>query len=699
MGPVFTADLRSHTRKARVVWLRLAFLLVLFLLFLLVYSSLPGNVKSQQSTILADYASRFVTLFMLGQFLFLLIVGPTYVANAIAEERQRGTLDYLFASALSNREIITGKYFSRLLLLLQYVLIGFPVLAMVHLIGGVSMELMLGLLLGTIGCTASLTALTLLLSVVSKQSKDALIRTFLLAIALLVLWFLLLELLHTGWIQQMFSWPVADQILYGIQLVLHMNPVYTVIVLRNEQGAGGNIEELALRWFGTGFCMHVLLAAGLVLLAVYVVRRWFLKQSERAVRAGKMVTARINPQVWEHFPLLWKERYLQRHGWIGHWLKRRLSGTCSTHLGWAVVITILAVFTVFGLAIYPVVSSLSSSIARFLLGLVFLVSVAALILAHFLALIRVASSIAQEKVRDTWDTLLASPVSLREILLARLYGGYLAARWCLLFALVLGCYLLIYFSLEGEYLRNYNYYGYPTRSISSSKSDYSSLLANFIICLGFVLSNAAYLYFTCTLALYFSLFSNSIIRNVMSALTMVLVLNLMPLLLEWLLGGSDGSSGMVELLYAVTSPGFVVFLSAMAGLIVLALVCYYHLPKLRWIYSLVKWLGNIMLMYIGILTIITCVFFAFGGLIDFLRLLLMTAPISMVIHYLLHQFLEVRYYGYNASLTSTLFMCSSAFLLAIVAYVLYRLALQRLQVQSGRIEHSRLAKKHLRSTA
>ncbi len=102
LGPVFYADLRGHSRRPRLILLRIGFLCILLCLFLLCYTGLPSNLSRKPSTILADFASQFVFFYMIGQFVFLMLIGPTYVASAIAEDKQRGTLDYLFSSHLTN---------------------------------------------------------------------------------------------------------------------------------------------------------------------------------------------------------------------------------------------------------------------------------------------------------------------------------------------------------------------------------------------------------------------------------------------------------------------------------------------------------------------------------------------------------------------------------------------------------------------
>src|SRR5262249_38045648 len=62
---------------------------------------------------------------------------PLFVAGSIVEETERRTLEFLLATDLRPREIILGKLWPRLLLVFGVVLVGWPVLAVTQVWGGV----------------------------------------------------------------------------------------------------------------------------------------------------------------------------------------------------------------------------------------------------------------------------------------------------------------------------------------------------------------------------------------------------------------------------------------------------------------------------------------------------------------------------------------------------------------------------------
>ena len=72
------------------------------------------------------------------QLLAVLLIGPALAAGTIAQERERRTMEYLYATPLSNLEIIIGKLGGRVLQILYLVLSGVPVLALAMLLGGIA---------------------------------------------------------------------------------------------------------------------------------------------------------------------------------------------------------------------------------------------------------------------------------------------------------------------------------------------------------------------------------------------------------------------------------------------------------------------------------------------------------------------------------------------------------------------------------
>ena len=92
------------------------------------------------------------------QLLAVVLLGPAMVAGTIATERERRTIEYLFASSLSNAEIVLGKLAAKLLHVVFMILAGVPVLALVMLLGGIAPEALLTLLILTLSTVLTVSA-------------------------------------------------------------------------------------------------------------------------------------------------------------------------------------------------------------------------------------------------------------------------------------------------------------------------------------------------------------------------------------------------------------------------------------------------------------------------------------------------------------------------------------------------------------
>ena len=77
----------------------------------------------------SQFAEEFFFVFISLQFIAAVLFTPALTAGAIAEEKQRKTLEYLLATDLGNHEIVLGKLVSRLGYLTLFLLTGLPMLS------------------------------------------------------------------------------------------------------------------------------------------------------------------------------------------------------------------------------------------------------------------------------------------------------------------------------------------------------------------------------------------------------------------------------------------------------------------------------------------------------------------------------------------------------------------------------------------
>jgi ABC-type transport system involved in multi-copper enzyme maturation permease subunit len=195
---VFFYDLLRTTRRGRVVLLRTIYALVLLIALHKLHQNwsleslvVVGPMQSATGlefgywttdpTAMSKFAEQFARLFLFVQMTAVLVLTPVYTAGAIAEERERGTLDSLLITYLTPVEFVLGKLASRFVQMLGVLLAGLPILALVPLWGGVSPGFVLGWF-GLTGLTVlSLGALGICCSARMQSARTAIAVTYAIA--------------------------------------------------------------------------------------------------------------------------------------------------------------------------------------------------------------------------------------------------------------------------------------------------------------------------------------------------------------------------------------------------------------------------------------------------------------------------------------------------------------------------------------
>jgi ABC-type transport system involved in multi-copper enzyme maturation permease subunit len=173
-GPVLFYDLLGTARHGRHLLFRLLYAAVLCALLFLLYSEEVGKrggslwadwrVPQTQRQEVLRFNEAFFQRFMLVQFAAIVLLTPGVTAGAIAEEKERQTLEFLLATELCGHEIVLVKLLSRLAYMILLVLTGLPMLGLMQLLGCIDPNLVLagfaasGLTLFSLACLSILNA-------------------------------------------------------------------------------------------------------------------------------------------------------------------------------------------------------------------------------------------------------------------------------------------------------------------------------------------------------------------------------------------------------------------------------------------------------------------------------------------------------------------------------------------------------------
>ncbi len=192
-GPHFFWDVIRFARRGRTFLVRALFTGSFLLGILWVYAVffgrgnlLVGLARSHMALSMneqARFAESFVFAMLLLQWLAVMILTPAYVAGAVAEEREKNSLELLLTTYLRDREIVCGKLLGRVVHLAGILLASLPVLALTQFLGGVDLGVLLGEF-AVLGMTLfSVGSMCMLISVLSRTVWGAVLVSYAAAVA------------------------------------------------------------------------------------------------------------------------------------------------------------------------------------------------------------------------------------------------------------------------------------------------------------------------------------------------------------------------------------------------------------------------------------------------------------------------------------------------------------------------------------
>jgi hypothetical protein len=440
LGPVFTIELRATSRRGRYHVARVIY--GLFLLYTLWaefrsqaswFASWPGRAATIHDMSL--FAQSTFLAFAWAQGVALVCLVPALVAGVIAEDDRRKVLRDLLASGLSSRAIVLGKLGARLLHAGVLVMLGLPVVCLVGLFGGLDPLDVLCTYAGTASMTLSVAALSMLISVLARGPRQAIVAAYGLVAAWLFVPLVLRPLGHFDWplewVEPANEWVLASHPYPTWKEMTSRNYNITWSVVNKNKNLAGFASWNA--WAGRilqpfAWMIGLQAAFGLlsILLAIVLLRPLRggagRKARRRAMRREPVAPARTG---CGDDPMLWKERYTAAGGGLS-WLTSRPA--------------VLFLGTLLGCFLFDAARPAFVEVARngfgspddqqrlelnrelrgastflFVLGMLGVASAAAV-------------GITGEREQDTWTSLTATLLTGPEILRAKLFGAVWGAR-------------------------------------------------------------------------------------------------------------------------------------------------------------------------------------------------------------------------------------------------------------------------------
>jgi ABC-type transport system involved in multi-copper enzyme maturation permease subunit len=442
LGPLFWYELTRLARRGQQPKLRALYAGILLVGLLVTYLNEFREVnpitlifgRAEQLFPLdrmASFSERFLTTFLFCQLVGVVIITPVYAGGAVPEERDRGTLDDLRASLLTNREIVAALFTARLVFVGGLVVTGLPILGLTLLFGGIDPNALIGGFVIALMTVLSLGGFSLYMGVQGRGLREVLIWAYSVAGLVAVVggccWCFPGLGSSSPFTMTLLLLEPPSTLRWGSDLDVYLN----LFVLVH------GVAAVALTWLATA---RVRVPPPAWRKAVTRIKRKELPQDDepefepsgRRRRERPAPRSFRAPRVGAEDPLLWKERYFS--GRMPGFDRGFLAGCAASVVAIIVFVVGLWLFVAF---VELVVkredpSDILNPLARYS------AFAAAVALAPAVGF-RAATAVGRERQRRTLDALFSLPVDRRDVLRAKWFAPLLWAQyWFVGVAVVVG---------------------------------------------------------------------------------------------------------------------------------------------------------------------------------------------------------------------------------------------------------------------
>ncbi|MGE3316695.1 MAG: ABC transporter permease subunit [Planctomycetaceae bacterium] len=139
-GPIFSREALTSPRQLKHFLIRAGYVGALFIMMYTAGQATFGWQQVRYVGEVAKFGGLAFQLFSVVQLSLVLFFALIFAAGSVAQEKDRQTLILLLMTDLRNRELVLGKLFASLLMVAVLLATSVPVLAFIHLLGGVTIE-------------------------------------------------------------------------------------------------------------------------------------------------------------------------------------------------------------------------------------------------------------------------------------------------------------------------------------------------------------------------------------------------------------------------------------------------------------------------------------------------------------------------------------------------------------------------------
>jgi ABC-type transport system involved in multi-copper enzyme maturation permease subunit len=403
VGPILSHELLLGSRRGWMAVIRRIYCgwLMIQLAFYYFFYAIEANLFSGSRAV-DDFANGFTKVLVAQQLILAFLAAPAFAAGAITDEKLRGTLQYLLCADLTPSEIILGKLLGRITQVAFLSLCALPVICFVGVFGGVNLASLIILGVITVVPMIALGSASMLASVWSKNTRDAVLGVYIPAALgfLLAAWFRV-----TDW----------------------FNPAH---VLEPAWGASPDWAQ-TLRHLAVFLMTWGAIAVGCYALAVWRLRYAYLRQLAGEGKPRKVRWWLAQRVAVPDEPIRWKERHVEGIAPLA--FLRRIPRWLGMVIIFLITVTVCAGFLVQALmastsfnqvrewAIHFDLAAMATNMTPVTNEFIWL-GFWAMLLASSLVGLRCSGAITGERERQTWEALLLTPMPARELISGKLYG-------------------------------------------------------------------------------------------------------------------------------------------------------------------------------------------------------------------------------------------------------------------------------------
>jgi ABC-2 type transport system permease protein len=432
-GPVFDKELRVSSRRKRNYVLRFAYLAILTIFVVLVWSSMVRfqGAAAYRISRMSEAGLAIITTVIIFQFIATQLIAVVMMSTSISDEIYNRTLGVLMTTPINSFQIVMGKLFSKLLQLILLLAISLPLLAIVRVFGGVPWAYVLSSLCITLTAVIFAGVLSLYFSISGRRAYAVILKTL---FTLGILYLFIPAMLGVIFSKFLFSGSGSPNTFFSILTI--PNPFvamqFNTVTMMSPRTLGG------MPFFSWPIHCIVMLVASAILIArsVKIVRRVALRQAAGQLdptTKNNRKHKKLSPETTE--PQMRSDLIRPVKGSAVVWKELRApmiqGGKKKNIIG--LVMTIIALLITYAVNIKE--NILHEGPVHTVYALIFV------IIGLTVNAVLSATTITSEKETRSWPILLATPMDDWQILLGKAVGVF---RRCLPVWLLLAGHLFLF---------------------------------------------------------------------------------------------------------------------------------------------------------------------------------------------------------------------------------------------------------------